>query len=103
MEPLHLVGAIAVGLLVLGWLVVSFSAPGRRRTVIEWISATVMYIALLALFINLVKNALEADNTVALVAFGFLCFLFGGGLLVSIYRTIAAARGAEDSAQSAIN
>lgn len=101
MEPLTLVGIVAVALLVLGWLVVSFSAPGHKRTVLEWLSATAMYVALLALFVHLVRNAIEAESTVALVAFGFLCFLFGGGLVVSVYRTIAAVRGVEESGSSA--
>ena len=103
MEPLTIVGFVAAGLLVLGWLVVSFSAPGHNRTVIEWLSATAMYVALLMLFINLVRKAMEADNTVGLVAFGFLSALFGGGLLVSVYRTVAAIRGAEGSGPSATN
>jgi len=103
MDPLTLVGVVAAGLLVLGWLVVSFSVPGHNRTVIEWLSATAMYVALLTLFVHLVQNAIEADSTVALVAFGFLCVLFGGGLLISVYRTLAAIRGAEDSGPSATN
>ena len=101
MEPLAIIGWSAVGVLFVGWLTVSFSAPGRRRTVIEWTSATAMYVALLSLFVTLVRNAIASGNTVALVAFGFLCVLFGGGLLVAVYRTVAAARGAEDSAHSA--
>ena len=103
MEPLQLVGIVAVALLVLGWLVVSFSAPGHSRTVLEWLSATAMYVALLALFVHLVRNAIEAESTVALIAFGFLCVLFGGGLLISIYRTIAAVRGAEQTGPTATN
>jgi hypothetical protein len=92
-----------VGLLVVGWLVVSFSAPGHNRTVLEWCSATAMYVALLTLFTHLVRNAIESESTVAMVGFGFLCVLFGGGLLVSVYRTVAAIRGAEDFGPSATN
>jgi len=103
MEWLTLVGIVAVSLLVLGWLVVSFTASGHKRTVIEWLSATAMYVALLTLFVHLVRNAIEDDSTLRLVAFGFLCVMFGGGLLISVYRTTAAIRGAEDAGPSATN
>jgi hypothetical protein len=62
-----------------------------------------MFVALLSLFVHLVLRAIADDSTVALVAFGFLCFLFGGGLLVSIYRTFAAIRGEGGSSASATN
>jgi len=103
MDWLPLVGWTAVGLLVLGWLVVSFSAPSRSRTVIEWLTATAMYVALLSLFTAGFRRGLAADSTLMLVGFGFLCFMFGGGLLVALYRTFAAARGAEDHIESATN
>jgi hypothetical protein len=102
-EPLTLIGGCAVAILVVGWLVVSFSAPGGRRTVIEWLSACAMYTALLMLFLHLSRRASESDNTFALVAFGFLAVLFGGGLLVTLYRTLAATRGASGTGPSATN
>jgi hypothetical protein len=95
---LQIVGFTAAGLLVVGWLVVSFTAPSPRRTVIEWLSAIAMYVALLSLFAHLMRRALAADNVLAIGAVGFLCVLFGGGLLVAIYRTIVAARGGESTA-----
>jgi hypothetical protein len=103
MELLPVVGWTAVGLLVVGWLVVSFSAPSRGRTVIEWLAATAMYVALLSLFTHLVLRSQESGNTLGLVDFGFLWIMFAGGLLVALYRTLAAARGAEDNTQSATN
>lgn len=103
LNPAQIIGFGAVALLVVGWLTVSFSAPGPRRTVIEWLSTTAMYVALLTLFVHLTRNALAADNGFAVGAFGFLCVLFGGGLVVSIYRTIAALRGVESAAASATN
>lgn len=98
-----LIGGCAVAVLVVGWLVVSFSEPGRNRTVIEWLSASAMYTALLMLFLNLCRRAVEADNTFALVAFGFLAVLFAGGLLVSLYRTFTAAGGEGGAGTSATN
>jgi hypothetical protein len=102
-NPLVIIGACALAVLVVGWLVVSFSEPGPRRTVIEWISATAMYTLLLMLFTHLVRGAIESGNTFALVAFGFLCALFGGGLLVSLYQTITSLRGAGASGASTTN
>ena len=101
MEWLTLVGIVAAGFVLLGWLIVSFSAPGRRRTVLEWFSAVAIYVALLTIFVRLVRSAIEAESTIGLIAFGFLCVLFGGGLLIALYRTLAAIRGAEESGPSA--
>ena len=101
--PTQLIGFGAVALLVIGWLTVSFSQPSPRRAVIEWFSADAMYVALLTLFVHLTRNALAADNVFAAGAFGFLCVLFGGGLLVSAYRTFAALRGVGGAGVSATN
>ena len=101
--PLFVIGGCALAVLVAGWLVVSFSAPGRRRTVLEWISTTAMYAVLFLLFVHLVRDAIEDDSSVRLVAFGFLCVLFGGGVIVSLFQTFAASRGDGDSGSSATN
>jgi predicted membrane-bound spermidine synthase len=103
LSPSFVIGGCALAVLVAGWLAVSFSAPGRRRTIIEWISATAMYAVLLVLFVHLVRDAIEDDSTVRLVAFGFLCLLFAGGVLVSLYQTFAASKGPRDSGSSATN
>ena len=87
-----LIGFTAVALVVVGWLVVSFTAPGRRRTAIEWLAATCLYVALLSLFVNLLLRAHADDSTVGLIAFGFLCLLFGGGLVVSAFQTVLSLR-----------
>ena len=50
MSTIGIVGWCAVAVLVVGWLVVSFSGPGPRRAVIEWLSASAMYLALSMLF-----------------------------------------------------
>jgi len=99
-SPLTIIGVCSLAVLIAGWLFVSFTAPGRTRTVVEWLAASAIYGALLTFFIHLVR---EADNTVALVAFGFLCALFAGGLLVSLYHTLGSFRGGGDSGTSATN
>ncbi len=97
------IGYSAVALLVVGWLVVSFSPPGRRRTAIEWLAATCLYLALFSLFLNLLLRALSGDSTVGLVAFGFLCALFGSGLIVSACQTVLSLRPDKKASTSATN
>ena len=91
-----MIGWGAAAVLVVGWLVVSFSEPGRRRAVVEWFSASAMYLALTALFSNLISRAWESGNHFALVAFGFLGVIFVAGLCVSLFNTLRTARGHTD-------
>jgi hypothetical protein len=97
------VGLAAVAVVVIGWLVVSFSRPGPRRTLLEWVSACGLYTALLMLFTSLVRRGLVEGSTVAVVAFGFLAVLFGSGLVVCVFQTLRAARGPSGSRSSATN
>ncbi len=85
------------------WLLVSFSEPGPRRDVLEWLGATAMYVVLLALFLNLVATARETGNVLALVAFGFLAAVFGIGLVVSLVNTVRAGQGVGKGQSSATN
>ncbi len=103
MNPLALVGYGAVLVLVIGWLVVSFSAPSPRRALLEWISADAMYLALLMLFVNLSLRAHAGGHTVALIALIFVCLLFGGGLLVSLYHTMGSLSAPKKSTHGATN
>lgn len=93
MTTTALIGWTALGVVVLGWLVVSFSGPGHRRSVIEWLSASALYLALTMLFYSLVSRAWASGNHFALVAFGFLALMFTSGLCVSLYNTLRVARG----------
>lgn len=90
MNPIGIVGWSAVGLLVVLWLVVSFSEPGRRREVLEWLAATSLFVALSMLFLNLVLRSRETDNTLGLVAFGFLLLVFSSGGVVSLVNVFRA-------------
>ena len=98
MSTIGIIGWGAVAVLVLGWLVVSFSGPGPRRAVIEWVSASAMYLALSMLFWNLIMKAWSSGNHFALVAFGFLGLMFGAGLCVSLFNTLRVMRGGAQSA-----
>jgi len=103
-EAFEVIGFSGLAVLVIGWLVISFSAPGQRRERLEWIAACGMYVALLSLFVHLSLRAYESGSTVALVAFGFLVVFFSAGLIVCLNHTVAALRGKSGkSAQSATN
>lgn len=89
----EVIGFSGLAVLVAGWLIVSFAAPGPRRERIEWLAACGMYMALLSLFVHLSLRAYENGSTVALVAFGFLVLFFASGLVVCLNQTIASLRG----------
>ena len=90
MSAIGIVGFGTVGVFVVLWLVISFSQPSPRRDVLEWLAASCLFLALAMLFLNLV---LEAESTLARVAFGFLEFLFAAGCVVSLVNTFRAGRG----------
>ncbi len=78
--------------LAAGWLSVSFMAPGRVRSAIEWLSAVAMYLAIGSIMARLLHRFWIADSAALIGVFGFLCLIFGAGLLVSfvlLLRTIA--------------
>ncbi len=89
--------------LVIGWLVVSFAPPSRNRTVIEWLSVTAMYTAILTIFVSLALRAHASGHVFAVWAIALLCVLFGGGLLVSAWKTVVAVGGKKKVEQSATN
>jgi len=98
-----LVGYAGVGVLVVAWLVVSFTAPSPRRVIAEWCGACGLYLALVSLFAHLSMRAQEAGTTPAMVAFGFLVALFGSGLVVSLVQTLLALRSPARLHTSATN
>jgi hypothetical protein len=77
---------VGLGVLVLGWLVVSFMAPGRSRRPIEWSAALGLYIALLSFFVYFAREAWQGDHLIRLAAFTLLAALFGAGTLVAVVR-----------------
>ena len=103
-EAFEIIGFSGLAVLVLGWLVISFSEPGPRRERFEWIAACGMYAALLSLFVHLSLRAYESGSTVALVAFGFLVSFFSLGFVICAHHTLAALRGKSGKgAESATN
>jgi uncharacterized membrane protein len=103
MEWVPIVGYVGLAVLVLAWLVVSFTQPGPRREVIEWLGASAMYVALLCLFVHLLGRSLEQESTVGTVAFGFLVAFFGAGLLLCLVQTVSSLRGSRGQVSSATN
>lgn len=103
MEVVPFVGYTGAAVLVVAWLVVSFSEPGPRRDVVEWVGASGMYVALLSLFVHLLGRALAEESTLGLIAFGFLVVFFGVGLVVCLVQTVSSLRGPRAAATSATN
>lgn len=99
---LKTVGFSALGLLVLGWLVVSFQSPGRVQQLTARFASLLMYVALACLFTHLVQENWEKGRAVLYIPFGFLLgvFLLGTCLtLVKGARELGSAGG--ESAASA--
>ena len=103
MDPLAIVGYAALGLLVVGWLVISFTEPGSRREIFEWASASAMYLALLMLFVRGLRWAIAEDSLAGLLGFGLLCTIFGAGLVISLWNTLRSGRAASKAHASATN
>jgi fucose 4-O-acetylase-like acetyltransferase len=95
------VGYTAVGVLIAGWLFVAFGRPGQTRSLVAWLGASALYVALLSLFVNLLMRARESDSMIGMVAFGFLVAFFTAGLVTSLWKTVAQARGAGRSGTGA--
>ncbi len=89
--------------MVVGWLIVSFTQPSRGRTVVQWLSATFLYGALLTLFVSLCDRTYTSGNTFAFVAFAFLAVVFASGLCVSFVNALMALRRPAKGEASATN
>ena len=99
----HIIWIVSGSILVVGWLTVSFAPPSRNRTVIEWLSATAMYTAILTIFVSLALRAHAAGYVFAVWAIGLICVIFGGGLLVSVWKTVTTLGGEKKAQSSATN
>jgi len=103
-EAFEVIGFSGVAVLVIGWLIVSFTQPGLRRDRFEWMAACGMYLALLSFFVHLTLRAYERDNEAAMLAFGFLVVFFTSGFGVCVSQTITSLRGRSTKiVESAIN
>lgn len=101
MNGLTIVGYAAAGILVAGWLVLSFGRQGPRRSLVAWVGTSALYVALLSLFVHLVMQARESGSIVGLAAFGFLAAFFTAGLVLALWKTVGVARGRSGSGPSA--
>jgi hypothetical protein len=90
---LTIIALSALAVLVVCWITVSFLAPSPRRRALEWLSATAMYVALLAFFGRQLHTAIVGEAWIRTFAFGFLVFVFGIGFTISTVRTIGGLAG----------
>lgn len=85
---LKIVGFSSLSLVVIGWLAVSFLAPGKTRSRVAWVAATCLFLALLCFFVNLFQIALREESMLGMIAFGFLGAIFISGVVVSTFKTV---------------
>jgi hypothetical protein len=93
LSPLAIVGWSAVGVVVLCWLAVSFSAQGVTRLRAGWLGAAAMYVAFVCLFLSLFLRARSGDSLAGMIGFGFLLAFFSVGFLLATQRTLRALAG----------
>ena len=101
---LSVYSAIAIGAgaaLAIGWLLVSFQAPGRRRSILEWASALAMYLLLLVLMASQLERFLGTGKWLLVGTFAFLCFLFGSGFVVTGVFLLREIQGKKDAGTDA--
>jgi hypothetical protein len=93
LSPLAIVGWSAVGVVVLCWLAVSFSAQGLARLRAGWLGAAAMYVAFVCLFLSLFLRARSGDSLVGMIGFGFLLAFFSVGFVLATQRVLRALAG----------
>jgi hypothetical protein len=95
------IGWGAAAVVAVLWLAVAFSAPGKPREIMESVAATGLFVALLALFSNLVDNALRDQSWIRIIPFGALWAVFTCSTLLSVVLTFQLVRGSESKQASA--
>jgi hypothetical protein len=103
LSSFQIIWIVAASIVFVGWLFVSFTAPSRNRTVVEWLSATAIYLGLSTFFVSIALEQQEKGKTLLVVALGLLCVLFGGGLLVAAWKTVMAFRSDKRDETNATN
>jgi len=86
--PLALVTVAAVGTVA-----VAVQKPGRVRTVTAWLAAVGLYVVLAGMFGTWARESLAGGSWAGRLGFGFLAVMFSIGLVIAVFKTIAAARG----------
>jgi hypothetical protein len=92
--------AVSGVVLAIGWLSVSFMAPGRARSVVEWLSAVAMYTAIGSIMARWFHRFWIADNEAMIGVLGFLCLVFGSGLVVSLVMVVRTLAGRDVGADA---
>jgi hypothetical protein len=104
LEAFEVIGFTGFVVVVVGWLIVSFTPPTQRRERVEWVAACGFYLMLLSIFTHLSLKAYAKGSTGAVIAFGFFVLFFTTGFFVCLNQTITALRGrSTKGAESAVN
>jgi hypothetical protein len=93
LSPLAWVGWSGVAVLVVSWLIVSFTAPGPLRDRAAWLGAVAFYVAFGCLFLSLFLRAHAGGSWLGRIGFGFLMVFFASGLLLATYRLLRSLSG----------
>lgn len=94
---------LAGGAVVLAsaWVAVSFLPQGRGRSVIEWVGTVAMYLVIGAVMARLFRRFWLSESPALMAVFGFLCLVFGAGLLTSLAMLVRALAGRDRSVAGA--
>ena len=104
LEAFEVIGFTGFAIVVVCWLIVSFSPPTQWRERIEWVGACGFYLMLLSFFTHLSLKAYAKGTHAAVGAFGFLVLFFTTGFFVCLNQTVTALRGrSTKGAESAVN
>lgn len=101
MSVLGMIGAGAATLLAALWIVISFSAPGRRRTVLEWFATLAMYGVLITIMGSGLQRFSASDSHVLTITFGCLVAFFSSGFVVALTLMVRDLRSGGKSGASA--
>ncbi|MGH0031930.1 MAG: hypothetical protein ACQGVC_19240 [Myxococcota bacterium] len=96
-----------ITLLVVGWLIVSFTKPSPRRAVFEWAATVGLYTTILSFILHGMYVALHWDPSAgrlaAIAGLSLLSFLFCTGVAVSLVSFLLSLRGPGKAVTSATN
>jgi len=75
-----------------GAVAVALQRPGRARDVTAWVGTVGFYVVLVAMFGGWAREALADGARGRWIGLGLLAALFAIGLVVALFKTVAAAR-----------
>ncbi len=83
-----MIGAAAALLLAVLWIAISFSAPGARRSRLEWCATLALYVVLISIMGNGLRRFASGESRVLAITFGFLTAFFSTGFLVALVAMV---------------